>query len=56
LVIAGAEPTEVDAGSLTAMVLEAVASGQRLKDAVAEIAERHNVSKSELYQAALDAR
>ena len=56
LVIAGAEPTEVDAESLTAMVLARVADGERLKDAVAEVAQQHAVSKSELYQAALDAR
>jgi 16S rRNA C1402 (ribose-2'-O) methylase RsmI len=37
-------------------VLKLVATGMRLKEAVAEIAQQNSVSKSVLYQLALDAK
>jgi 16S rRNA C1402 (ribose-2'-O) methylase RsmI len=37
-------------------VLKLTSGGMRLKDAVAEIAEQNSVSKSVLYQLALDAK
>lgn len=56
VVIAGAEEFEQDLNALVSDVLTLVASGERLKDAVNQIAEISKVSKSELYQLALDAR
>ena len=56
LVIAGAQKTNKDVSSLVADVLKLEASGLRMKDAVAEIAELNSVSKSALYQLSLDAK
>ena len=56
LVIQGAAPTEVVVEDLVALVNELVAGGLQLKPAVAEIANVHNASKSELYQLVLDFR
>ena len=56
VVIAGAAALAVDLETLVDRVLSLQAEGIRLKDAVAEIAELYSVSKSELYQLALDAR
>ena len=56
VVIAGAPALEVELGILVDRVLQLQGEGVRLKDAVAEIAELYAVSKSELYQLALDAR
>ena len=56
VVIAGAPALEVELNILVARVLQLQSEGVRLKDAVAEIAELYAVSKSELYQLALDAR
>ena len=56
VVVAGATASSVSLQSLVAGVLDLVASGTRLKDAVAEIAEHHSVSKSALYQLCLDAK
>jgi len=55
-VVAGATASTVSLDSLVAEVLDLVASGTRLKDAVAEIAVHHSVSKSALYQLCLDAK
>ncbi len=56
IVVSGATASSVSLESLVAEVLDLVASGTRLKDAVAEIAEHHSVSKSALYQLCLDAK
>jgi len=57
LVVQGAPEAEpADPASLVAQVQDLCADGRRLKDAVAEVAERHGVHKRELYAAALAAR
>lgn len=56
VVIAGAAELIRDLNSLVEDVLGLVAAGERLKEAVNQIAEMAKVSKSELYQLALDAR
>ncbi len=56
LVISGAVEQSRDIGTLVKDVLDLAQSGIGLKQAVAEIAEITKVSKSELYQLALDAR
>ena len=56
VVIAGAGAPVRKIEELVEDVLVLVASGERLKDAVNQIAERSKVSKSELYQLSLDAR
>jgi 16S rRNA (cytidine1402-2'-O)-methyltransferase len=56
VVIAGAEPVVHDEASALRTVLEQVASGTRLKDAVAEVAAGTGLSKRDLYEAALAAR
>src|SRR3954468_23435164 len=57
LVVQGAPEAEpADPASLVAQVQDLCAAGRRLKDAVAEVAERHGVHKRELYAAALAAR
>lgn len=56
VVIAGAAAELRDISSLVKDVLDLAGSGIGLKQAVAEIAEITKVSKSELYQLALDAR
>jgi 16S rRNA (cytidine1402-2'-O)-methyltransferase len=56
VVIAGAGEVMRDIHSLVEDVLGLVAGGERLKEAVNQIAELSKVSKSELYQLALDAR
>ena len=56
VVIAGAAGVIRDIHSLVEDVLTLVESGERLKDAVNQIAELSKVSKSELYQLSLDAR
>jgi 16S rRNA (cytidine1402-2'-O)-methyltransferase len=56
VVIAGAAELIRDLNSLVEDVLGLVAGGERLKEAVNQIAELAKVSKSELYQLALDAR
>jgi 16S rRNA (cytidine1402-2'-O)-methyltransferase len=56
VVIAGAAAELRDISSLVKDVLDLAESGIGLKQAVAEIAEITKVSKSELYQLALDAR
>ena len=54
VVLAGAEPTAAPAvGSLVDAVHERVEAGERLKDAVAAVAEAAGVAKRELYAAAL---
>ena len=56
LVVAGAERAKVSPEDLVGDVLKLTSGGMRLKDAVAEIAEQNSVSKSVLYQLALDAK
>ncbi|NMH98482.1 16S rRNA (cytidine(1402)-2'-O)-methyltransferase [Pseudonocardia acidicola] len=57
VVLAGAEPSAAPAvGSLVGAVQERVDAGERLKDAVAAVAEAAGVGKRELYNAALAAR
>ena len=56
VVIAGAAGAIRDIHTLVEDVLTLVDSGERLKDAVNQIAELSKVSKSELYQLSLDAR
>jgi 16S rRNA (cytidine1402-2'-O)-methyltransferase len=56
VVIAGAGDLIRDIHALVEDVLTLVAGGERLKEAVNQIAELAKVSKSELYQLALDAR
>jgi len=56
VVIAGAAPELRDIGTLVKDVLDLAETGVGLKQAVAEIAGITKVSKSELYQLALDAR
>ena len=56
VVIAGAGAPVRKIEELVEDVLVLVASGERLKDAVNQIAELSKVSKSELYQLSLDAR
>ena len=56
VVIAGAGELIRDIYTLVEDVLALVDSGERLKDAVNQIAELSKVSKSELYQLSLDAR
>jgi 16S rRNA (cytidine1402-2'-O)-methyltransferase len=56
VVIAGAAGVIRDIHTLVDDVLTLVDSGERLKDAVNQIAELSKVSKSELYQLSLDAR
>jgi 16S rRNA (cytidine1402-2'-O)-methyltransferase len=46
----------VDQDALVTAVLALVDQGHRLKDAAAEVAARHGVSKRDLYNAALAAR
>ena len=57
-VVVGGRPAggPPEAADLTAEVLERAASGERLKDAVAAVAEATGASKRELYAAALEAR
>lgn len=56
LVIAGATAVSVAAIDLVEEVNQRVAAGSALKPAVADIANQHEVSKSELYQLVLDSR
>lgn len=56
LLIAGAEAETIESKDLVAEVLQLTANGVGLKQAVAQVASLHGASKSELYQASLDAR
>jgi 16S rRNA (cytidine1402-2'-O)-methyltransferase len=56
LVVAGAPARAVDPAAAVEQVLALVASGTRLKDAAAEVAEATGLGKRDLYQAALDRR
>ncbi len=56
MVIAGAEPLEIDLATGVAQVLQMVADGARLKDAATEIADNSGLGKRDLYEAALAAR
>lgn len=56
VVVAGAAPREADLESLTAEVLSRVSEGERLKDAVREVAAGSGIGQRELYAAALAAR
>ena len=55
VVVAGAPaPGPPEVADLTDEVIERVAAGERLKDAVAAVASSYGVSKRDLYQAAVD--
>ncbi|RKR75087.1 16S rRNA (cytidine(1402)-2'-O)-methyltransferase [Frondihabitans australicus] len=56
LVVEGAPAREFDLAAGVAQVLAAVASGDRLKEAAADVAEATGLSKRDLYQGALAAR
>jgi 16S rRNA (cytidine1402-2'-O)-methyltransferase len=56
IVVEGAPEREVDLDQGVAQVLAAVAAGDRLKDAAAEVAAVTGLSKRDLYQGALAAR
>jgi 16S rRNA (cytidine1402-2'-O)-methyltransferase len=56
IVVAGAQPLEVDLVTGVAQVLELVSDGTRLKDASAAIAEATGLSRRDLYEAALEQR
>ncbi|ROQ38594.1 16S rRNA (cytidine1402-2'-O)-methyltransferase [Frondihabitans sp. PhB188] len=56
VVAEGAEETEVDLAAGVALVLAAVASGDRLKDTAADVASATGLSKRDLYEGALAAR
>lgn len=57
VVLAGAEPTQaLDTQQLVERVLQRTADGERLKDAVSEVAEAAGVSRKVLYDAAILAR
>jgi 16S rRNA (cytidine1402-2'-O)-methyltransferase len=56
VVVGGAPAVQVSAEDIVGEVLERVAAGERLKAAVAEVAETAGVAKRDLYAAALAAR
>ena len=56
VVVAGADPAPPQVEDLVAEVLRRTGSGQRLKEATAEVAGDAGVSRRELYEAALRAR
>jgi 16S rRNA (cytidine1402-2'-O)-methyltransferase len=56
VVLGPAAPADVDPSDLAGAVLARAAEGVRLKDAAAEVADAHGVSKKALYDAALRAR
>ncbi|HEV6955599.1 MAG TPA: 16S rRNA (cytidine(1402)-2'-O)-methyltransferase [Promicromonospora sp.] len=56
VVVGGAPAVEASVDDVVGEVLERVAAGERLKTAVAEVAEATGVAKRELYAAALAAR
>ncbi len=56
VVVAGAVPVTVGAEQAASEVQDLVAAGTRLKDAAAQVAERHGLSKRDLYQAALETK
>ena len=56
VVVAGAPAVATDPEQAVAAVLALVAEGERLKDAVAGVAERSGLAKRDLYAAALAAR
>ncbi|MBF6195360.1 16S rRNA (cytidine(1402)-2'-O)-methyltransferase [Nocardia beijingensis] len=56
VVLAGAKPAAVDPADLVDAVESRAATGLRLKDACAEVAAAHAVSRRELYDAVLAAR
>ena len=56
VVVAGAPAVAADPDQAVAAVLALVAEGQRLKDAVAGVAERNGLAKRDLYAAAVAAR
>jgi 16S rRNA (cytidine1402-2'-O)-methyltransferase len=56
LVVAGADPADLDIDGAVAEVSERVAGGARLKPTVAEVAEAYGIAKNTLYQAVLGRR
>jgi 16S rRNA (cytidine1402-2'-O)-methyltransferase len=55
VVLAGAEPVAPSLDELVSAVRDRVAGGQRLKDAVGEVAEGTGIAKRDLYAAAVEA-
>ena len=55
LVIAGASPEAADAGDYVGEMRRLVDAGMRVKDAAAEVATRHGVSKRQAYETYLKA-
>ena len=56
LVVSGASPRTTDPTQLVSQVLDLVGKGQRLKDAVADVASANGGNKSALYQLSLEAK
>ncbi|GAB3616474.1 16S rRNA (cytidine(1402)-2'-O)-methyltransferase [Okibacterium endophyticum] len=56
LVVAGAEPVQLDLAAGVARVLDLVGRGERLKDAAAFVASETGLGRRDLYEAALAAR
>jgi 16S rRNA (cytidine1402-2'-O)-methyltransferase len=56
VVVSGAPPVAADPGAALAQVLSRVEGGERLKDAVAAVAQETGLVKRDLYAAALAAR
>ncbi len=56
LVVEGSAPVAADLPTATRQVLDLVASGSKLKDASAEVAEATGLSRRDLYEAALASR
>ena len=57
VVVAGADEAEPEsAENLSSAVLDLVAAGMRMKQAAAQVAEAHGISKRDLYQATLAAK
>jgi len=56
LVVAGAEPRAASLPALVAEVVDRAASGERLKDAVRDVAAASGVSARDLYAAAIEAK
>ena len=56
VVVGGAQPVQAEAHDLVPEVLARADAGERLKDAVAAVAEATGVGKRDLYAAALEAR
>ena len=56
VVVGGASPVVADLDTAVQQVLEKIASGQRLKEASADVATAFGLSRKDLYNAAIAAR